>query len=70
MTELPIPAQKYPFSPHPETHIIYRLGVVREIVKHFQLDYTGISSLSFNNIAMDSFVNASGVVVPVAVVSV
>jgi len=66
--ELPMEAQKYPFSPDKHSNIIYRSDVVAGIVGHFGLNFTGKSSMAFTNIRMDSFTNVDGVSVPVAIV--
>jgi hypothetical protein len=71
-SELPMDAQKYPFSPDEHSHIIYRSALVLEIVRHFGLKFgegKGSTSKLFSNIRMDSFTNSDGVSVPVAFVS-
>ena len=68
--DLPMQAQKYAFSPDKHSNIIYRSEVVAGIVAHFGLDFTGKSSMAFTNIRMDSFTNADGVSVPVAIVTI
>ena len=68
-SELPMDAQRYAFSPDKYSHIIYRSAIVTEIIKHFGLDFEGITSMSFSNVRMDKFTNANGIVVPVAIVS-
>ena len=71
-SELPMVAQRYAFSPDKYSHIIYRSAVVTEIIKQFGLKFggdEGTTSMSFSNIRMDSFTNADGVSVPVAIVS-
>ena len=67
--ELPMPAQKYAFSPADDTHIIYGKVMVDAIIKHFGLEFVGTGSLPFTDVRMDSFVNASGISIPVAIVT-
>ena len=68
-SELPMESQQYPFSKDKYSNIIYRSDLVLEIVRHFGLNFDGVSSRSFSNIKMDSFTNADGVSIPVAIVT-
>lgn len=68
-SELPMNAQKYPFSPDKYTHIIYRSAVVHQIIKQFGLDFSDVTSKSYTDVCMDSFTNELGFTVPVAIVT-
>jgi len=57
------------FSPDKRSHIIYSSGLVQDIVKKFNLDYSNRTSLSFNDIEVKRMKNATGAEIPVALVT-
>ena len=62
--------KKYEFSPHEDSHIIYKAEIIHLIVEHFSLNYQNPkrTSLCFDNINFTHYTNTKGEVIPVAVI--
>ena len=63
-------AKKYEFSPHDESHIIYKAEIIHLIVEHFSLNYQNPkrTSICFDNISFTKYKNEENKIIPVAII--